>query len=51
MDKDAIIGPIDPQIGDFYAELILPLPGSMPQKQKRKADDTTLVMSDISRKP
>lgn len=51
MDKDAVIGPIDPQIGDF-------LRGTYPanswiyaaETKKEKADDTTLVMSDISRK-
>lgn len=51
MDKDAVIGPIEPQIGDF-------LHGTYPapswvyaaETKKEKADDTTLVMSDISRK-
>ncbi len=51
MDKDAVIGPIDPQIGDF-------LHGTYPAPswiyaadlKKEKADDTTLVMGDISRK-
>jgi ClpP class serine protease len=51
MDRDAVIGPIDPQIGDF-------LRGTYPaaswvyaaETKKEKADDTTLVMSDISRK-
>ena len=51
MDKDAVIGPIDPQIGDL-------LHGTYPapswiyaaETKKEKADDTTLVMSDISRK-
>jgi len=51
MDKDAVIGPIDPQIGDL-------LHGTYPapswiyaaETKKEKADDTTLIMSDISRK-
>jgi len=51
MDKDAVIGPIEPQIGDF-------LHGTYPapswiyaaEMKKENADDTTLVMSDISRK-
>jgi ClpP class serine protease len=51
MDKDAVIGPIEPQIGDF-------LHGTYPapswiyaaETKKEKSDDTTLVMSDISRK-
>ncbi|MGB9927571.1 MAG: SDH family Clp fold serine proteinase [Methanosarcina sp.] len=51
MDKDAVIGPIDPQIGNL-------LHGTYPapswiyaaDMKKEKADDTTLIMSDISRK-
>jgi len=51
MDKDAVIGPIEPQIGDF-------LHGTYPapswiyaaEMKKENADDTTLVMSDVSRK-
>ncbi|HHV23385.1 MAG TPA: hypothetical protein GXX65_02180 [Methanosarcina sp.] len=51
MDKDAIIGPIDPQIGDFLRGTY-PAPSWIyaAETKKEKADDTTLVMSDISRK-
>ncbi|WP_440957087.1 SDH family Clp fold serine proteinase [Methanosarcina sp. Mfa9] len=51
MDKDAVIGPIDPQIGDFVRGLY-PAPSWIyaAETKKEKADDSTLVMSDISRK-
>ncbi len=51
MDKDAVIGPIDPQIGDFLRGTY-PAPSWIyaAETKKEKADDTTLVMSDISRK-
>jgi ClpP class serine protease len=51
MDKDAVIGPIDPQIGDFMRGTF-PAPSWIyaAETKKEKADDTTLVMSDISRK-
>lgn len=51
MDKDAVIGPIDPQIGDFMRGMF-PAPSWIyaAETKKEKADDTTLVMSDISRK-
>jgi len=51
MDKDAVIGPIDPQIGDFLRGTF-PAPSWIyaAETKKEKADDATLVMSDISRK-
>jgi len=51
MDKDAVIGPIDPQIGDLLRGTY-PAPSWIyaAETKKEKADDTTLVMSDISRK-
>ena len=51
MDKDAVIGPIDPQIGDFLRGTY-PAPSWIyaAETKKENADDTTLVMSDISRK-
>jgi ClpP class serine protease len=51
MDKDAVIGPIDPQIGDFLRGTY-PAPSWIyaAETKKEKADDATLVMSDISRK-
>ena len=51
MDKDAVIGPIDPQIGDFVRGLY-PAPSWIyaADTKKENADDSNLVMSDISRK-
>jgi ClpP class serine protease len=51
MDKDAVIGPIDPQIGDFLRG-VYPAPSWIyaAEAKKENASDTTLVMSDISRK-
>ncbi|WP_255336374.1 hypothetical protein [Methanosarcina sp. KYL-1] len=51
MDKDAVIGPIDPQIGDFVRGLY-PAASWVYAAEKKKGDagDITLVMSDISRK-
>ena len=51
MDKDAVIGPIDPQIGDFLRGTY-PAPSWIyaAETKKENAADTTLVMSDISRK-
>ncbi len=51
MDKDAVIGPIDPQIGDFLRG-VYPAPSWIyaAEAKKENAADTTLIMSDISRK-
>ncbi|WP_245860437.1 SDH family Clp fold serine proteinase [Methanosarcina spelaei] len=51
MDKDAVIGPIDPQVGDLLRGTY-PAPSWIyaAETKKEKADDTTLVISDISRK-
>ena len=51
MDKDAVIGPIDPQIGDFIRGMY-PAPSWIyaAETKKEQSDDITLVMSDISRK-
>jgi ClpP class serine protease len=51
MDKDAVIGPIEPQIGDLLRGTY-PAPSWIyaAETKKEKADDTTLIMSDISRK-
>ncbi|AKB28165.1 hypothetical protein MSSIT_1446 [Methanosarcina siciliae T4/M] len=43
MDKDAIIGPIEPQIGDFLRVLTPLLPGSMLQKRRKKKQKTPLL--------
>jgi ClpP class serine protease len=51
MDKDAVIGPIDPQVGDLIRGLY-PAPSWVyaADTKKEEAEDLTLVMSDISRK-
>ncbi|MPN07457.1 hypothetical protein SDC9_154727 [bioreactor metagenome] len=51
MDKDAVIGPIDPQIGDLIRGTF-PAPSWIyaAETKKEDAEDSTLVMSDISRK-
>jgi ClpP class serine protease len=51
MDKDAVIGPIEPQIGDFLRG-VYPAPSWIyaAETKKENAADTTIVMSDISRK-
>ncbi|AAM32574.1 hypothetical protein DU80_14175 [Methanosarcina mazei] len=51
MDKDAVIGPIDPQVGDPIRG-VFPAPSWIhaAETKKEDADDSTLVMSDISRK-
>ena len=51
MDKDASLGPIDPQVGDFLRG-VFPAPSWLHVARKKglEADDTTLMMSDISEK-
>jgi ClpP class serine protease len=51
MDKDAVIGPIDPQVGDPIRG-VFPAPSWIyaAETKKEEAEDSTLVMSDISRK-
>ena len=51
MAKDAVIGPIDPQIGDFLRG-VYPAPSWIyaAETKKENAADTTIVMNDISRK-
>ncbi len=51
MDKDASLGPIDPQVGDFLRG-VFPAPSWLHVARKKglEADDTTLMMSDVSEK-
>ncbi len=51
MDKDASLGPIDPQVGDFLRG-VFPAPSWLHVARKKglEADDTTLVISDVSEK-
>lgn len=47
MDENAVLGPIDPQVGKFPAASIIQAAESKPLE---KVDDETLIMADISRK-
>jgi Periplasmic serine proteases (ClpP class) len=47
MDPHAVLGPIDPQIGQFPAASILKV---LEQKDANEVDDQTLILADISRK-
>ncbi|VVB91796.1 Serine dehydrogenase proteinase [uncultured archaeon] len=51
MDKDASLGPVDPQVGDFLRG-VFPAPSWLHVARKKglEADDTTLMMSDLSEK-
>lgn len=51
MDKDASLGPIDPQVGDMIRG-VFPAPSWLHVADKKglEADDTTLLISDVSRK-
>lgn len=47
MDENAVLGPVDPQIGQYPAVSILNV---LDQKDINKIDDDTLILADISRK-
>ncbi|MBN2720774.1 MAG: hypothetical protein JXR72_06715 [Proteobacteria bacterium] len=47
MDENAVIGPVDPQIGDFPAVSIIKAVESKPIE---KVEDETLILADVSRK-
>jgi ClpP class serine protease len=47
MDMNAVLGPIDPQLGDFPAASVLKV---IERKPIRRIDDTTLILADQSRK-
>jgi len=47
MDDNAVLGPVDPQIGQFPAASILKV---LDQKDPNKIDDETLILADMSRK-
>jgi ClpP class serine protease len=47
MDENAVIGPVDPQVGNFPAASIIKAVESKPVE---KVDDETLILADISRK-
>ena len=47
MDENAVVGPIDPQLGGYPAASILK---AVEEKNKDRLDDTTLIMADMARK-
>lgn len=47
MDENAVLGPVDPQLGNFPAASILKV---LEEKPISDIDDQTLIMADISRK-
>lgn len=47
MDENAVLGPVDPQLGNYPAVSILK---AIEQKDKNEVDDTTLILGDIAAK-
>lgn len=47
MDKNAVLGPIDPQIGSFPAASII---RALKEKDKNKIDDKTFIFADVAEK-
>jgi ClpP class serine protease len=47
MDENAVLGPVDPQLGQWPANSILK---AVEQKPVSEVDDETLIMADIARK-
>jgi ClpP class serine protease len=47
MDENAVLGPVDPQIGEFPAVSILNV---LETKDRNKVDDRTLILADIAQK-
>lgn len=47
MDENAVLGPVDPQVGKFPAVSILKV---LDEKPAKDIDDETMIMADISRK-
>ncbi|MHB1606891.1 MAG: SDH family Clp fold serine proteinase [Leptospirales bacterium] len=47
MDENAVLGPVDPQIGEFPAASILRV---IEQKSRNEIDDKTLILADVAEK-
>ncbi len=47
MDENAVLGPVDPQLGKYPAVSILQ---AIEQKDRNETDDETLILADIARK-
>jgi len=47
MDPNAVLGPVDPQVGRYPAASIL---AAVAEKDRNEVDDDTLILADVSRK-
>ena len=47
MDENAVLGPVDPQVGGYPAVSIL---AAVEQKSKNEVEDRTLILADIAQK-
>jgi ClpP class serine protease len=47
MDENAVLGPVDPQLGEYPASSILKV---VAQKDVNEVDDKTLILADVARK-
>lgn len=47
MDENAVLGPVDPQLGQWPAASIV---RAVEQKDRNRVDDETLIMADLARK-
>ncbi len=47
MDENAVLGPVDPQLGQYPAASIVKV---IEEKDKNKVDDETLILADVSKK-
>ncbi len=47
MDKNAVLGPVDPQLGQYPAPSIVK---AVEEKGKDKVDDKTLILADVGKK-
>lgn len=47
MDSNAVLGPVDPQVGNYPAVSILNV---LEQKPAKEIDDETMILADVSRK-
>jgi len=46
MDENAVMGPVDPQVGEYPAVSLLKVVG---EKDKNELDDKTLILADVAR--
>ncbi|HID10759.1 MAG TPA: hypothetical protein EYP17_05610, partial [Candidatus Latescibacteria bacterium] len=47
MDPDAVLGPVDPQLGNYPAVSLLKV---LQEKDREHIDDQTLILADVGRK-